>query len=79
MASEIATLATGTNPDDEKLIETNPDDEKLIGAEAIRQAFDPNLTLAQTFYGLEKGLIPADKYGRKWITTRKRLRALGAG
>jgi hypothetical protein len=79
MASQIAPLATGTSPDDKKLIGTNPDDEKLIGAEEIRQALNPNLTLSQIFYGLEKGLIPADKYGRKWITTRKRLRALGAG
>jgi hypothetical protein len=77
MTSQIAPPA-GTNPDNEKP-RTDPDDEKLIGAEEIRQALNPSLTLSQIFYGLEKGLIPASKLGRKWITTRRRLRALGAG
>jgi hypothetical protein len=57
----------------------DPDDEKLIGAEKIRQELDPNLTLQQVFYGLSTGKIPASKFGRLWITTRRRLRALGAG
>ena len=57
----------------------DPDDEKFIGARKIGQEVDPDLTLQQVFYKLEKGLIPASKVGRQWITTRKRLRALGAG
>jgi hypothetical protein len=31
----------------------------------------------QAYELLEKGLIPAKKCGKTWVTTRRRLRALG--
>jgi hypothetical protein len=55
----------------------HPDDEKIRGAAAIGRELD--ITTQQAFYGLERGYIPADKYGRLWITTRRRLRSIGAG
>ncbi len=35
--------------------------------------------IAQTFYLLSKGLVDADKIGRQWVSTRRRLRDQFAG
>jgi hypothetical protein len=52
--------------------DTNDLDKPIYGAKAIGE--EANLTERQAFWGLEKGHIPADKMGRKWVTTRRRLR-----
>jgi hypothetical protein len=57
-------------------IKIDPDDEKIKGAKAIGQAL--GISEQRAFYALERGLIPATKFGRQWLTTRRRLRALGA-
>jgi hypothetical protein len=54
-------------------------DRPLRGAEAIgREAeiFDDNgrVDLNRTYYALTKGYIDADKFGRLWISTRRRIR-----
>ena len=53
----------------------------IWGARAI--ADEIGLTLRQTQYQLERGLIPAGKQGRMWVASRRRLRgrfeALTAG
>jgi hypothetical protein len=49
-------------------------DKPIRGARAIAAAMGDVQTLQQTFYALEHGLIPADKNGRIWQTTLRRLR-----
>ena len=44
----------------------------IWGAAAI--ADEIGLTLRQTQYQLERGLIPAGKQGRAWVASRRRLR-----
>ncbi len=52
-------------------------DRPIWGVEAIAAA--ANLTPRQTYHALEKGYLPASKAGRKWFTTRRRLRTLFTG
>lgn len=54
-------------------------DRPLRGAEAIgREAKifdkDGNVVLSKVYYGLGNGYIDADKYGRLWISTPRRIR-----
>jgi hypothetical protein len=46
-------------------------DEPLWGAAAIAPVIGKSLT--QTNYLLGRGLIDADKIGRQWVSTRRRL------
>jgi hypothetical protein len=49
----------------------------LWGAEAIADAIGQSTR--QTFYMLERGMIPAKKIGKKWCASRRALlHALGA-
>ncbi|MGO9400091.1 MAG: hypothetical protein ACLP19_19955 [Xanthobacteraceae bacterium] len=52
-------------------------DRPIWGVRAI--AIAANLTLRQAYHALEKGYLPANKAGRKWVTTQRRLRALFDG
>ena len=52
-------------------------DRPIWGVEAIAAA--ANLTPRQTYHALERGYLPASKAGRKWFTTRRRLRTLFTG
>ena len=54
-------------------------DKPIIGAKAIAAELGPAITPRKVFYRLEAGHIPAEKFGRLWITTKRRLRTLGAG
>jgi len=49
----------------------------LWGAKAIGDEL--GLSERKAFYLLEKGLIPARKIGRIWVSTRKELRSLVEG
>jgi hypothetical protein len=49
----------------------DPLDRPIRGAKAIGQIL--NLTIPQTYHGLSKGLIDADKYGSLWESTPRRL------
>jgi hypothetical protein len=54
-------------------------DRPLYGAEAIgREAEifddDGNVDLNRTYYALEKKYLDADKFGRLWISTPRRVR-----
>ncbi len=51
--------------------------DQVWGAEAI--AVVVNLTPRQTFYLLEKNLLPAKKIGGRWTASRRRLRAFLSG
>jgi hypothetical protein len=56
----------------------------LWGAEAIgREANvldgDGNVDLRKTFYLLENKLLPATKVGKKWTSTKRRIRRVFAG
>lgn len=52
-------------------------DRPIWGVKAI--ATEANLTERQAYHALEKGYLPASKSGRKWVTTRRRLRTLFDG
>jgi hypothetical protein len=59
-------------------------DRPLWGAEAIGRAAnlldeDGNVDLRRTYFKLEKGYLPADKCGREWVTTPRRLRKRFSG
>jgi hypothetical protein len=57
---------------------TIQDDTLIWGADRI--AAEVGLDRAAAYHLLNRGLLPAQKVGRKWATTRDRLRpALGAG
>lgn len=56
----------------------DPLDRPIYGAEAIGRAAnlvdeEGNVDLRKVYYGLEKGYIDADKYGRTWISTPRRI------
>ncbi len=62
--------------------ETNSDDwldEPLHGAKAIGECRFVKLNEDQTAYLLRKGLLDADRRGRLWVTTPRRLRDQLAG
>jgi hypothetical protein len=42
-------------------------------------AIEANLTIRQAYHALENGYLSANKAGRKWVTTRRRLRSLFDG
>ena len=48
-------------------------DRPIWGAAAI--GAEINRTERQAFYLLEAGLIPGEKVGKVWVTTRRRLRS----
>ena len=52
---------------------------KPIGFEAGLIDEDGNVDLRRTFYALEHGHIPADKKGRQWVSTRRRIRRAFSG
>jgi hypothetical protein len=59
-------------------------DRPIWGAEQIgREAgvFDDegNVDLRRTYYLLEKAYLPADKAGRVWVSTPRRIRVAFAG
>jgi hypothetical protein len=56
----------------EATVETSLADDIIRGADAIGAfiGLDPR----QTFYNLQRGVIPATKEGRLWVTTKSRLR-----
>ncbi len=54
-----------------------PQEKPLWGAKAIGDEL--GLPERKAFYLLEKGLLPARKIGRIWVSTRKQLRALVEG
>jgi hypothetical protein len=59
-------------------------DEPLYGAESIGRAAhlfddDGNVDIRKTYYALEKGYIDADKFGRLWVSTPRRIRRAFAG
>jgi len=51
--------------------EVNDLDLPIRGASSIANFL--KLPLPTTYYGLEKGLYDADKLGRLWVTTPRRL------
>ena len=53
-------------------IEPNLADDLLRGAEAISDFIGESLR--KTYYGLERGYIPAGKQGETWIGSKARLR-----
>jgi hypothetical protein len=63
-------------PDQSQPDRRNPGDAELDvplwGAVAIGLAI--NRSPRQTVYMLERGLIPASKVGKSWVTTPRRLR-----
>lgn len=52
-------------------------DRPIWGAQAIAEEIDRSPR--QTFHMLNTGQLPASKIGDRWVTTRRRLRALFAG
>jgi hypothetical protein len=46
-------------------------DRWVYGAESIGIVVD--LDPRETYYALEKGLLDADKFGKKWRSTKRRL------
>jgi len=63
---------------DEKL------DQPLYGAEAIGRAAhllneDGEVDTRKTYYVLEKGYLDADKFGRQWVSTLRRIRRAYVG
>lgn len=63
---------------DEKL------DQPLYGAEAIGRAahlFNDvgEVDTRKTYHALEKGYLDADKFGRQWVTTLRRIRRAFVG
>jgi hypothetical protein len=54
-------------------------DKPIRGAERIGKEFDPPLTKAQAFYHLKAGHIPADRMGRSYVSTRRRIRRMASG
>jgi hypothetical protein len=57
----------------------NDPDRILRGARAIGAMFDPPLSTAACFYLLEQRKIPAEKWGKAWISTPRRIRQLVGG
>jgi hypothetical protein len=49
--------------------------DQVWGAKAIGRVI--GRTPAQTFHMLEKGHLPAQKIGRLWVASRRRLQAVG--
>ena len=52
-------------------------DEVIWGAEAI--GAEVNLEPRQAYHALENGNLPGTKVGRKWASTRRRLRGIFEG
>jgi hypothetical protein len=56
----------------------NDDDLPIRGAKAIARVLnlvdeDGNPDPRRAFYALEKGYVDADKWGKIWVSTRRRL------
>lgn len=59
-------------------------DRAIYGAEPIGRAANivdnkGKVDVRKTFYALERGYIPADKFGRRWVTTLRRIRSAYVG
>jgi hypothetical protein len=55
-------------------------DRPIYGARPIGQAANivdnkGKVDVRKTFYALEQGYIDANKFGRRWVTTLRRIRA----
>jgi hypothetical protein len=50
-----------------------------IGLEANVVDEDGDVDIRKVFYLLENGLLPATKVGKKWTSTKRRIRRLFAG
>jgi hypothetical protein len=48
-----------------------------IGLEANLVKDDGSVDLRATYHALERGYIDADKFGRKWRSTPRRIRSSG--
>jgi hypothetical protein len=55
-------------------LEADDLDRPIWGAAAI--GAEANLTPRQAFHALERGHLPGTKIGAKWMSTKRRLRAL---
>jgi hypothetical protein len=63
---------------------TDDPDAAVHGAEAIGEVAglfdeDGNVDMRRTYHALERGYIDASKFGRLWVSTRRRIRAAFAG
>jgi hypothetical protein len=64
--------------DSQRIVMSDVNDFELIrGAAAIGRAL--GLTDRRVFWLLEKGILPAQKEGRIWVTTKERLRQFYSG
>jgi hypothetical protein len=54
-----------------KLIELDDLDKPIYGVENIAPIV--GLSRRQTFHALERGYLPGTKFGRKWVSTLRRL------
>lgn len=52
---------------------------EAIGLEAGVVDDDGNVDIRKTYYLLEKRWLPADKVGRAWVSTPRRIRRVFAG
>ena len=62
------------------MVDIDPQDQPVYGAEAIARILnifkdDGTPDLRRAFYVLENGYVDADKYGRIWRSTPRRLLA----
>jgi hypothetical protein len=74
----------GTNPEQYSMSNIDDLDRPVQGAKQIARVLDlkdedGNLDVRRTFYVLEKGYVDADKWGRIWTSTPRRLLKLPRG
>ena len=55
----------------------DPEDRLIVGAKDIGEFL--GLTPRQAFHALEKKYLPANKLGKQWISTPRRLRPYATG
>jgi hypothetical protein len=66
------------------MTDTSELDRPLYGAEAIGREAEMldgkgKVDLNRVYYALERGHIDASKFGRVWVTTRRRIRSAFTG
>jgi hypothetical protein len=75
----------GINRSNQQMPDTHKNlDRPIWGAEKIGEEAGlvdeaGNVDLRRTFYALERGHIPAEKKGRLWVSTPRRIRRAFAG